>query len=188
MSKIEPTEEMIEAGAIAAWREYTRCDDPGTWDVFRHGAKACFIAMMAAHEAGAMIPGEGAPEAQDALSAPDGPQVAPDGLRPTSDARSSNLGHPDRVTWVDGAGGTGDDALRLSYGAPWMSFADAERYVEQIAWRVDVPSKSDQALRAYARQLAKLREDFKRTSDHSDALQRRISWLKSQILRLGSVD
>ena len=55
-----PTEEMIEAGAKAAWVAYTGRDgsqdwNPDTWpetmlypkaDDFRKCAKACFIAMM----------------------------------------------------------------------------------------------------------------------------------------------
>ena len=56
---IIPTDEMIEAGAFAAWADYTGPFDPGwhpnRWpntglypdaDDFRSCAKACFIAMM----------------------------------------------------------------------------------------------------------------------------------------------
>ena len=50
-----PTEEMIEAGAKAAWVAYKGRDGSDTWpetmlypkaDDFRKCAKACFIAMM----------------------------------------------------------------------------------------------------------------------------------------------
>lgn len=60
---IEPTPEMIEAGAKAAWVDYTGRDgkeewNPDTWpetmlypkaDAFRSAAKACFLAMMRVH-------------------------------------------------------------------------------------------------------------------------------------------
>ena len=65
VTTIEPTAEMIEAGAFAAWAEYTGPFDPewhpNKWpetglypnaDNFRSCAKACFIAMMEKYNAG----------------------------------------------------------------------------------------------------------------------------------------